>query len=434
MSNAWKILHLELSQPVADLSAMPDCARVLLVFWWHHVPIGHCELLAAQLPMPATQLLNLAAQAVTPAVGCALLEHGFRAALPVLSSNPARDQPPDFQALAALQQPLHQLQAQSINAPTRSVSVIICTRDRSEQLAQCLRSLQALNQPPHEILVVDNAPSTDATQQLIAQMPHIRYIQEPRPGLSVARNTGIRHSTGEIIAFTDDDVQVHPDWVTRLQQAFLTEAVMAMTGLMLPAELETEAQQLFQGDSGGPNWHYQSIVFDFQFFNDMKRRGVPVWRIGAGANMAFRREIFDRVGLFDERLGAGASGCSEDSEFWYRILAEGWLCRYEPTAVVFHYHRRDMAGLQQQMYQYMRGHVAALLVQFARYQHWGNLHRLCIALPKYYTGLLCWGLVRGFKQRYRTLPAEISGCFAGVAFYLQNYSLTSSHQQKSKHL
>ena len=138
--------------------------------------------------------------------------------------------------------------------------------------------------------------------------------------------------------------------------------------------------------------------------------------------MAFRRQAFELVGHFDERLGAGASGCSEDSELWYRLLAEGWSCHYEPTAVVFHYHRSDLDSLKQQMYQYMRGHVAALLVQFAKYRHWGNLRRLFVALPRYYTRRFLSGLFQGFNFFNITLLSEVLGCFSGVKFYLQNSS------------
>jgi GT2 family glycosyltransferase len=251
-------------------------------------------------------------------------------------------------------------------------------------------------------------------------MPDIQYVLEPRPGLSVARNTGIRHSTGDIIAFTDDDVSVHPDWITRLQQSFQDSKVMAVTGLVLPGELETEAQLIFEKGFGGFTQGYHPLTFDTQFFEEMKPQGVPVWDIGAGANMAFRRNAFELVGDFDERLGAGASGCSEDSEFWYRLLAEGWVCRYEPTAVVYHYHRSNLDRLKHQMFQYMRGHVAALLVQFARYKHWGNLRRLFITLPKYYINRFVEGLRNGFQSLNRTLFSEVFGCFSGVKFYLQN--------------
>ena len=422
MKAPWKVMHLELSEGIPALPLAPDYEGLYVVFWWHSIPLGHQEISAAQLPMPATQLANLVLQTIAPVVGDRLFEHGFKSPAPWLvgSDNPSRDTPPDFHTLIALEQPLAKLRERLSHSAGGSVSVVICTRDRPEQLAQCLRALQNLSQPPHQILVVDNAPTSDATRQLVAQMPDIQYVLEPRPGLSVARNTGIRHSTGDLIAFTDDDVIVHPDWITRLQQSFQDSKVMAVTGLVLPGELETEAQLIFEKGFGGFTQGYHPLTFDTEFFEEMKPQGVPVWDIGAGANMAFRRNAFELVGDFDERLGAGASGCSEDSEFWYRLLAEGWVCRYEPTAVVYHYHRSNLDRLKHQMFQYMRGHVAALLVQFARYKHWGNLRRLFITLPKYYINRFVEGLRNGFQSLNRTLFSEVFGCFSGVKFYLQN--------------
>lgn len=436
MSNfaPWKVLHLELSEGIPALPYDSDCQGLYVVFWWHSIPLGHQEILAAQLPISAMQLANLVLRTITPAVGDRLLKQGFKAPLPVYSKNPARDTPPDFHALMELDRPLSKLH-KSLSHTTKaneSVSVVICTRNRPEQLAQCLRSLRQLSPPPLEILVIDNAPSSDATYQLIAQMPDIRYLQEPRPGLSMARNTGICHSKGDIIAFTDDDVTVHPNWIARLQQSFHEPQVMAVTGLVLPAELETEAQFIFETGFGGFSQGYRTKTFDTQFFEEMKHRGVPVWRIGAGANMAFRRKAFELVGDFDERLGAGSAGCSEDSELWYRLLAEGWLCYYEPTAVVYHCHRGDLNTLKQQMYLYMRGHLAALLVQFDRYKHWGNLRRLFVALPRYYSRRFLSGLLKGFKSLNKTLLAEVSGCFSGVKFYLQNRYSINLLQNKDK--
>lgn len=422
MKAPWKVMHLELSEGIPALPLASDYEGLYVVFWWHSIPLGHQEISAAQLPMPATQLANLVLQTIAPVVGDRLLEHGFKPAASwiVESDNPSRDTPPDFHTLMELEQPLAKLRERLSQSAGGSVSVVICTRDRPEQLAKCLRSLQNLSQPLHQIVVVDNAPTSDATRQLVAQMPDIQYVLEARPGLSVARNTGIRHSTGDLIAFTDDDVSVHPDWITRLQQSFQDSKVMAVTGLVLPGELETEAQLIFEKGFGGFTQGYHPLTFDTQFFEEMKPQGVPVWDIGAGANMAFRRKAFELVGDFDERLGAGASGCSEDSEFWYRLLAEGWVCRYEPTAVVYHYHRSNLDRLKHQMFQYMRGHVAALLVQFARYKHWGNLRRLFITLPKYYINRFVEGLRNGFQSLNRTLLSEVFGCFSGVKFYLQN--------------
>jgi GT2 family glycosyltransferase len=408
----WKVLHLDVSQGISNLSLIPDCGGLYLVFWWQGIPLGHQEILAAQLPMPATQLANLVLPTIAPAVGDRLFNCGGNA--PELSSLE------NFQALMTLEKPLKQLQKHCSQPVSGSVSVVVCTRNRTEELARCLRSLQNLSPPPQQIIVVDNAPHSDATHQLVAQMPNIQYLLEPRPGLSVARNTGIHHCIGDIIAFTDDDAIVHPDWIARFQQSFHEPKVMAVTGLVLPAELETEVQLIFQQSSAGFTKGYSPLSFDSQFFEEMKHQGVPVWNIGAGANMAFRRKAFALVGYFDERLGAGASGCSEDSEFWYRILAEGWLCRYEPTAVIYHYHRRDMDSLKHQAYQYMRGHTAALLVQFVNYKHWGNIRRLLLALPRYYIKRLLQELKTGFQPRHSSLLAEIAGCFAGVKFYLDN--------------
>jgi GT2 family glycosyltransferase len=197
---------------------------------------------------------------------------------------------------------------------------------------------------------------------------------------------------------------------------------MAITGLVLAAELETEAQSIFE-KYWGFNRGYRTLTFDTEYFEQLKPWGVPAWCIGAGANMAFRRRVFELVGNFDERLDVGAAGCSGDSEFWYRVMAEGWTCQYEPTAVVYHYHRRDLDGLKQQMYYYMRGHVAALLIQFEKYRHWGNLRRLLLSLPKWYAKLFLRGLVKGFNHRYNTFWQEVSGCWSGVSFYLRNRHL-----------
>ncbi|MEJ1933974.1 glycosyltransferase, partial [Nostoc sp. NIES-2111] len=416
----WKILHIDLSEDIPELNPQPNYQGIYAVFWWRGIPLGDREIFASQLPLSASALRNLAIEAITPAIGDRLLKNGFKAPLPVVYPDPTWDEPPDFQALLGLQQPLQQLQQTYVQPVNNSISVVICTRNRPEQLARCLRSLLNLSQPPQQIIVVDNAPSDDTTREMVAQIPQVQYLLEPIPGLSKARNTGIHHATGEIIAFTDDDVEVHPDWCVRLQQAFVNPQVLAVTGLMLPAELETEAQYIFHKGSGSSAWDYRAINHDMQFFENMKHRGVPVWRIGAGANMAFRRQAFELVGYFDERLGAGASGCSEDSEMWYRILAEGWICRYEPTSVVFHYHRRDIEAFKSQAYQYMRGHVTALLVQFANYQHWGNLRRLCLTLPKNYLVAILRPLKYGFSPRYSSVFTEILGCVSGIQFYLNN--------------
>jgi GT2 family glycosyltransferase len=242
---------------------------------------------------------------------------------------------------------------------------------------------------------------------------------EPKPGLDVARNTGIRNSRGQIVAFADDDVTVHPDWLVRLAECFSDCQVMAVTGLVLPAELETEAQGLFE-QHWGFNRGYRVLTYDSQYFEKLKPWGVPAWHVGAGASMAFRREAFDLVGDFDVRLDVGAAGCSGDSELWYRLLAAGLICRYDPRVTVFHYHREDMTALRRQLYYYLRGHTAALLIQFSKHKHIGNLVRLFFLLPLYYARLLAQGLRHGFRARHRLIPIEWAGCLSGIVFFLRN--------------
>ena len=156
--------------------------------------------------------------------------------------------------------------------------------------------------------------------------------------------------------------------------------------------------------------------FDRRFFAETRPFGAHVWRIGAGANMAFRRSAFATAGVFDERLGAGASGCSEDSELWYRLLAVGGSCLYEPRAVVFHHHRAGWDELTEQMRVYMRGHVSALVAQADAFGDRGNFKRIAVQLPRYFlrTGVAC--LVRGEWRRLALLTAEVRGWLAGLGY------------------
>jgi glycosyltransferase involved in cell wall biosynthesis len=311
--------------------------------------------------------------------------------------------------------------ARRLPALSRSVevrtSVIICTRDRPERLRQCLASLERQTLAPSEIIVVDNAPSNGRTLD-VAKHAGARYVREDTPGLSEARNSGLRHATGDLIAFTDDDVVLHPRWLERLSIALRDNRAMAVTGLVLPAELETEAQQHFE-THWGFGQGFEPITFDTAFFAADRKTGCEVWKIGAGANMAFDRRAFELAGLFDTRLGAGAAGCSEDSEFWHRLLSRGGTCSYEPAAVAYHYHRRDMAGLGDQIYNYMKGHAAALLVQYERTGNRGSLWRLLYFLPLYDAQRLWRKLRYGARPENRFLWQEIKGIVSGIGYYLR---------------
>jgi GT2 family glycosyltransferase len=375
----WEISQVKLDQPLGPMSLPRNAAGGYIVFWWHDIPLGHAIIQAAAFPLNKADLQRRASRAIAPAIGDYWFQNGLGASLPFLRQDSAHNAASQLESLAVLGRNLENLASHET-----SVSVIVCTRRRPERLKRCLASLRQLDPSPTEIVVADNAPEDRSTLDVVEAFDGVIYCPEPTVGLSRARNSGILRSSGEIVAFTDDDVVVHPRWLLGIRQALSRANVLGMTGLVLAAELETDSQIRFEFDTDGFNRGYRPITFDSVFFKNTLSRGVPVWRIGAGANMAFRREVFSGIGLFDERLGAGAAGCSEDSEFWYRMLATGMSIAYEPRSVVWHSHRSDRGAFRSQMKQYMRGHVAALLVQFEKHRHVGNLQRLLFALPSYY--------------------------------------------------
>jgi glycosyltransferase involved in cell wall biosynthesis len=303
-------------------------------------------------------------------------------------------------------------------APPQSVSVVICTRDRPADLARCLASIPQQTRPPDQVIVVDNC-SIGSEVEAVCRIAGVEYIYEGRPGLDIARNTGAALATGDIVAYTDDDVVLHPHWLECLVDAFDHPTILAVTGLVLPAELLTPAQWHFERHwSFGRGFH--RIDFDEKFFSRDKFHVAEVWKIGAGASMAFRKSVFQDIGRFDERLDVGAAGCSGDSEFWYQVLRAGGVCRYEPSAVAFHYHRREWEGLRKQIRAYMRGHAAALLVQYERTQHAGNLRQLLFNLPAMYCKRITLRLLNGRKETDRFTRDEIAGVVSGVAFYFRS--------------
>jgi GT2 family glycosyltransferase len=305
--------------------------------------------------------------------------------------------------------------ARRAEPPKHTASVVICTRDRPDELARCLASLPRQSLRPREVIVVDNA-SRDRRTCDVALAAGVTYTREDRPGLDVARNTGALAATSEIVAYTDDDVLLHPLWLERLVAAFDDPATAAVTGLVLPAELATEAQRHFETYWGFGQGYLRRDFGPSQFVN----RGsavFPAWDIGAGASMAFRRSVFEEVGLFDERLDVGQAGCSGDSEYWYRLLARGHTCRYAPDAVAFHFHRRTIDGLAGQIYAYMRGHTAALMVQYERTGIAANRIRALRWMPAWYARRLALRLVGRRRIEDRFLGREVAGYIAGLRFY-----------------
>ena len=298
---------------------------------------------------------------------------------------------------------------------SRRVSIVVPSCDRPEDLRRCLMALTT-QRTTHavEVIVVDNRPDVGSARRVAREFPAVQVIDESRPGLSFARNTGIIRANGEVVVATDDDVVAPEDWIERLVAPLADPDVMAVTGNVLPLELETEAQCRFEA-YGGLGKGYRSVEVDGEWFRT-RRMAVPTWQLGATANAAFRSAIFrdPRIGLLDEALGAGTpTGCSEDTDLFYRILKAGHTIRYEATACVWHRHRRTMKDLRAQIYAYSKGHVAYHLTTWLRYGDRRALLRLFYSLPKAYV-VRTWHRLRGYSEYPLSLIGlEIAGSLAG---------------------
>jgi GT2 family glycosyltransferase len=297
-----------------------------------------------------------------------------------------------------------------------TVSVVVATRDRPHDLRSCLASLVAQQTTRQvEIVVVDNAPASGATRAVVADFPTVTTYDETRPGLSYARNAGVRRASGDVVVMTDDDVVAPPTWLERLTAPFADERVGAVTGNVLPRELETAAQQAFER-YGGLGRGYERRRVEPSWLDALSPRTPPTWELGATANAAFRRALFfdPRVGLLDEALGAGTpAGCSEDTDLFYRILRAGWAMVYEPGAYVWHTHRRDARALEQQIYSYSKGHVAYHLTTLLRYRELRALYHLGVTLPKWHARNLAATLLGRRDYPLRLTMLEIAGNLAG---------------------
>ncbi|MBI4320998.1 MAG: radical SAM protein [Chloroflexi bacterium] len=237
------------------------------------------------------------------------------------------------------------------------ISIVVCTKNRRPALGRCIESIIDLCDDGHEVVVVDNSVAPDP-EMVACWGGQVRYVWEARPGSGFARGAGVRCSQGEFIAMTDDDCVVDQDWIRWLTLGFRDEGVMCCTGHVAALELETPAQMILETHCsyskgrapkvfGGPAGAYACLIPQ---------------EVGTGANMAFRRSAFDRVGTFDGALGAGTPAAGgEELDIFSRILRAGGKIAYEPRAVVRHAHPRDYGQLRHTFFNYGTGYNAFML-------------------------------------------------------------------------
>jgi GT2 family glycosyltransferase len=239
---------------------------------------------------------------------------------------------------------------------TPTLTIAICTKDRPEGVERLLRSISRWNpasaefrgRGADEILVVDNAPSDARTRDLVERSPGVRYVLEARAGLNFARNRAVRETRTELVAFLDDDVVADAGWLDGLHAAWQANRdAAAFTGQVLPMELETPAQIVFE-KRGGFRRGFARIRYGAELPGDpLYPSGAG--NFGAGANMTFRKDVLEALGGFDEALDTGAAvPGGGDLDIFYRVLRSDHALVYEPRFMVFHQHRREMEALRRQ--------------------------------------------------------------------------------------
>jgi glycosyltransferase involved in cell wall biosynthesis len=269
------------------------------------------------------------------------------------------------------------------------VSVVVpSTFERVELLERCVASLVAQDYPSFEVVVVDNRPDGSVERaefyRRLRADDRVDVVTQARPGSSAARNRGVEAVTGEIVAFTDDDVEVESGWLRAIGSRFASEPQTdCVTGLVLPKELETPAQIWFERSGSKIDQRYETITFA----NDgSSRRGflgrlgrgrfevtarssgapdetVPVYRgkFGMAANISVRTAAFRALGGFDEALGAGIpSGGGEELHLISRLVFTGRALTFDPGIAIYHTHRSDYDDLRSRMVGYGSGYTAML--------------------------------------------------------------------------
>jgi glycosyltransferase involved in cell wall biosynthesis len=313
-----------------------------LLIWLHGQPIGEVHLPLTSGPLAGDRLALL----LWPHVAGAVAVHCDADGIPAPACLPVG-------GLAGLRQPCRTGLALPDEVP---VTVVIATRDRTESLLRCLAALAKSDYSAFDVVVVDSAPRSETTARAMEEdkawpFP-LRYLHVSQPGLALAHNAALRVVTGEIVAFTDDDVEVYPVWLPAIAQAFQQLDATCVTGLILPAELQTPAQLLVER-SGGYGRGFTRCIFTRDMSDPEPMFPFTAGRFGSGANMAFRTDWLVAHGGFDRAMGAGSPARGgDDLAAFVRVVVDGGTLVYEPRAVMRHWHRREYTGMRRQAFGY----------------------------------------------------------------------------------
>jgi glycosyltransferase involved in cell wall biosynthesis len=328
------------------------------------------------------------------------------------------------------------------------ISVVVALHNAAATLDDCLSSLQRLNYPDYEVIVVNDG-STDDSQSIIDQYP-FRSIQQPQGGVSAARNSGLYAATGDIVAYIDSDARAERDWLRYLATTYLESNVSGVGGPNPVPEEDAWMAHCVYRSPGGPT----EVMLD-----DQRSEHVP------GCNMSFYRHVLEEIGGFDPVF----TKAGDDVDICWRVIEAGHDIGFNPSALVWHHRRPSLRAYWRQQVGY--GESESLLER--KYPHkfnpWGHtawhghiyapypVFRL-FGRPTIYYGL--WGTA-GFQSLYERggqgmlsylpramefhavllalaflgvfFPWMLVGVGAGVA-YLGGYAITCALRAKTEDL
>jgi len=256
----------------------------------------------------------------------------------------------------------------SRRATTPRISVVVATCARTESVIRCVRSILACEYDGFDVIVVENAPRRSATARALAESfpgePALKYLEEPRVGSSHTRNTGLAWATGEIVAFTDDDIVVDRGWLRAIADAFVP-GVGCVTGLIMPLSLDNDVQAMFERFAAfGKGFTRREFSIDDQSIEYNRLLPYAAGHLGSGANMAFRTSLARELGGFDPVLGPGTPTLGgEDIDLLVAVLLNGSKLVYDPAALIFHEHPAADAALRRRTFSYGVGLTAMLAKQ-----------------------------------------------------------------------
>jgi O-antigen biosynthesis protein len=276
------------------------------------------------------------------------------------------------------------------------VSVIVCAYNGERTMDCCLASLESLNYPNYEVVVVNDG-STDKTREIAERYPYIRLINQENQGLSAARNVGLRAATGDIIAYTDCDCMADPDWLTHLVARFLSSDFGAVGGPNLPPPDSSLVANCVAVSPGGPT----HVLLD-----DEVAEHIP------GCNMAFRREALEAIHGFDPVFRAAG----DDVDLCWRLQNKGYKIGFSAAALVWHFRRNTVRDYIKQQQGYGKAETLLFFKHPSRFNvlgqsRWfgriyGDLSSfLASRQPRIYTGVFGRGL---FQTLYQPPPSILS--------------------------